>query len=206
PLLKRVGWGVMTFLAMTVVAYALLLLVVPAARPPFLRERFAALPLATFAHLLAGAVALGVGPFQLSSGFRSRFLTAHRWMGRGYVAAVLAGGAGGLAMATVSMGGLPAHLGFGLLATLWLATVAVAYRRIRSGDVAGHRQWMIRNYALTLAAVTLRLYIPLSLAAGIPFEEGYPMIAWISWVPNLLVAEWLVRRRPGAKVPSPLPA
>lgn len=205
-MLKRVGWGVMTFLAMTVVAYALLLLVVPAARPPSVRERFAALPLSTFAHLLAGAVALGVGPFQLSSGFRSRFLTAHRWMGRGYVVAVLIGGVGGLALATVSMGGLTARVGFGLLAMLWLATVAVAFRRIRSGDLAGHRQWMIRNYALTLGAVTLRLYIPLSLMAGIPFDEAYPVIAWLCWVPNLIVAEWLVRRRPGAKVPSPLPA
>jgi len=51
--------------------------------------------------------------------------------------------------------------------------------------------------ALTFAAVTLRLYLPSSMAAGIPFEIAYPAIAWLCWLPNVAVAEWLVRR-PGA--------
>ncbi|MEQ1730362.1 MAG: DUF2306 domain-containing protein [Vicinamibacterales bacterium] len=50
---------------------------------------------------------------------------------------------------------------------------------------------MIRSFALTYAAVTLRLYVPLSMAAGVPFDVAYPVIAWACWVPNLLVAEWL---------------
>jgi hypothetical protein len=40
--------------------------------------------------------------------------------------------------------------------------------------------------------VTLRLYLPLSGAIGIPFDDAYPAIAWLCWVPNLVVAEWLV--------------
>jgi hypothetical protein len=48
---------------------------------------------------------------------------------------------------------------------------------------------MIRSYALTAAAITLRMYLPLSFALKIPFEIGYPAIAWLCWVPNLLVAE-----------------
>jgi hypothetical protein len=51
---------------------------------------------------------------------------------------------------------------------------------------------MIRSYALCLAAVTLRLYLPLSGAIGIPFDDAYPAIAWLCWVPNLVAAEWLV--------------
>jgi hypothetical protein len=49
---------------------------------------------------------------------------------------------------------------------------------------------MIRNFSLTFAAVTLRIYVPLSIALGIPFEQAYPAIAWLCWVPNLAVAEW----------------
>ena len=52
---------------------------------------------------------------------------------------------------------------------------------------------MIRSFALTFAAVTLRLYIPASQMAGIPFDTAYPVIAWLCWVPNLLVAELFVR-------------
>jgi Predicted membrane protein (DUF2306) len=53
---------------------------------------------------------------------------------------------------------------------------------------------MIRSYALCLAAVTLRIYLPPSLMAGIPFEAVYPAIAWFCWVSNLVVAEWFVLR------------
>ena len=50
---------------------------------------------------------------------------------------------------------------------------------------------MIRSYALTFAAVTLRLQIPLSQIAGLSMETAYPVIAWLSWIPNLLLAECL---------------
>ena len=50
----------------------------------------------------------------------------------------------------------------------------VALLRARSGDYDGHREWMIRSYALCLAAVTLRFYLPISQIAGVPFEEAYP--------------------------------
>jgi hypothetical protein len=57
---------------------------------------------------------------------------------------------------------------------------------------------MIRNFSLTFAAVTLRLYLPASLAAGLPFDTVYPAIAWLCWVPNLVVAEFLLRERRAA--------
>jgi hypothetical protein len=53
---------------------------------------------------------------------------------------------------------------------------------------------MIRNFALAFAAVMLRLYLPMAFAAGADFEESYRAIAWLCWVPNVLVAEWLVKR------------
>ena len=53
---------------------------------------------------------------------------------------------------------------------------------------------MIRSYALTLAAVTLRIYLPGALALGVPYDLAYPPIAWLCWVPNLLVAEWWLLR------------
>jgi hypothetical protein len=53
---------------------------------------------------------------------------------------------------------------------------------------------MVRNHALTLAAVSLRLYIPLALGSGIPFQVAYPVIAWLCWLPNLAVAQLLITR------------
>jgi uncharacterized membrane protein len=189
-----------TFAAL-IAAYGIALLVVPEMRAPFLRDRFATIPLAVVVHIFGSAIALAVGPLQLSARRRARSIELHRWLGRIYVAGVLCGGVAALVMARVSQGGLPAHVGFGLLGVLWLGSTAMAYARIRLGDQSAHREWMIRSYALTFAAVTLRIYLPVSQAIGLPFEPAYQTISWLCWVPNLLVAEWLVLRR--RYVPSP---
>ena len=146
-------------------------------------------------HLAGGLVALAIGPWQLNSRLRTRAISWHRWMGRSYVVAVLICGLGALRLAPLSQAGLVTHVGFGLLAILWLTATALAYFRIRRGDHIGHREWMIRSYSLTLAAITLRSYLALSQVAGIPFADAYQAIAWFCWVPNLVVAEWVVLRR-----------
>jgi hypothetical protein len=61
-----------------------------------------------------------------------------------------------------------------------------------------HRAWMIRNFALTTAAVTLRIYLPVSMLAGIPFGIAYPVVAWLCWLPNLFAALHLTARPYGA--------
>lgn len=100
-----------------------------------------------------------------------------------------------LVLAPFSQGGLTAHLGFGALALLTLGTTARAFQLVRHGNITKHRRWMIRSFALILAGVTLRLQIPASIIAGVAFESAYPVIAWACWVPNLLLAEWMLRRR-----------
>lgn len=193
--MRKLGWALMTILSLIIAVYAISVVSVPAMRPPFLTERFRVVPLAAFFHLAASAVALAVGPFQHNTRIRARCLTVHRWSGRAYVIAVLLGGSAALVLATTSQAGLTTHLGFGALAVLWLYTTAMAYRRILAKDLAAHRRWMTRSFALTLAAVTLRIYMPASLALGIPFDTAYRVVSWMCWVPNLIIAEWLIRRR-----------
>jgi len=185
----------MSALAVSIAAYSLAALLLPSFGAPFIEERRATMPVALYAHLAGGAFALGLGPWQFVRRLRARVLGAHRWLGRGYVVAVLVGGLGGLAMATRSAEGLVTHFGFGLLAVAWLISTSMAYLRIRGGDRSAHQIWMIRSFALTLAAVTLRIYLPLSQVAGIAFPEAYRVISWLCWVPNLVVAEWLVVAR-----------
>jgi uncharacterized membrane protein len=183
----------MAALSLLLAAYGFTLVSAPDRGAPFLRERFADLPWTVYAHLGASALALAIGPFQFNSRLRARYRRLHRVVGRVYVASVVVGGVAGFRLALVSQGGLVAHLGFGLLAVLWVTTVAIAFQRIRAGRELEHRRWMIRNFSLTFAAVMLRLYVPVSVAAGIPFTVAYPVIAWLCWVPNLFVAERLSR-------------
>jgi hypothetical protein len=204
---ERARWGVMTALAFIVVGYAAGVLLVPGFRPSFFQALAAASPLAVFAHVGASALALALGPFQLSTTVRPRRLGLHRWVGRAYIVSVIVGGLSGIVLATGSSGGVAAHAGFGLLGALWVVTAVVAYQRIRVYDIADHRRWTIRSYALAFAAVTLRIYLPLAVGAlRIPFDQAYPAIAWLCWVPNLIVTEWWVLRRSPVTTPAPAPS
>jgi Predicted membrane protein (DUF2306) len=204
---ERAKSGVITALAFIVVGYAAALLVRPDLRPPFLPARAEDASLAASAYIAATAVVLAFGPFQLSTRLRSRRLVWHRWMGRAYITSVLVGGASGIALATMASGGVPAEVGFGLLGVLWMLTAILAYQRIRVYDIADHRRWTIRSYSLALAAVTLRIYLPLAVGVmRIPFDQAYPAIAWLCWVPNLIIAEWVFLRRSPVSAAAPEPS
>ncbi len=194
---KTLSWILMVLLSLIVASYAAALVLEPALRSPFVRALFAAHPLATAGHFAGSALALAIGGFQLSPWLRTRYIKAHRWLGRLYLLGVALGGLSGLFLAPYASGGTVARFGFGTLAVFWLGCTLSAYYWIRAGNVGAHRRWMIRSFALTFGAVTLRIYIPASQIAGIPFELAYPVISWLAWVPNLLVAELLVRLASG---------
>jgi uncharacterized membrane protein len=183
-------WWVMLLTSAAIVAYGTTYFVATPGNPHFAHY---ILPLRL--HIAGGMGALLAGPWQFSRKLRARALNLHRWMGRFYLLGVALGSVAGFAMAVVSEGGLPTHFGFGSLQ---------AYRMVRKGNIEAHRQWMIRNFALTFAAVTLRVQLPFMLAAlHWPFLRSYITVSWLCWVPNLLIAEWMVRRR--ARLPAQNP-
>jgi uncharacterized membrane protein len=193
--MRSLAWAIMTMLAIAISLYAFLVMVSPTAGPPFVRERLIETPWAVYSHFTGSLWALAVGPWQLNRRFRERAWLRHRWLGRSYVAGVGIGAIGAFALVPRVQTGAVAALGFGALGVLWSACTLAALLSIRAGEQEAHRRWMIRSYALTLAAVTLRIYLPVSIAAGVDFTAAYPVIAWACWVPNLLVAElWFNRR------------
>jgi uncharacterized membrane protein len=193
--MRLASFVALTFLSLGVAGYAIAVygfLPLGALVHPDMRATFEAQRTGIYAHVFASAVALALGPFQFSEKLRTRRFALHRWSGRLYLGVgVLVGGFAGLFMAAHAFGGLAARLGFACLALGWLYTGLRAYLAIRARNIVSHRRWMVRNFALTFAAVTLRLWLPASMASGIPFELAYPVIAWLCWVPNLLVAELL---------------
>ncbi len=192
----KFAWGLMTFFAVGIGGYGLMVLSGVVANE-FL-ERFDDVRLAANLHFGGGGLALLLGPWQFSRRLRKKYLSAHRWMGRAYLLAVVGSGSAGIFLAPRAHGGLVSATGFGLLGVLWVATALLAFWTIRRGDVSGHQRWMMRNFALTYAAVMLRVYLPAAGALGVEFDRAYPVIAWACWVPNLLLVDWLLlapRRR-----------
>lgn len=150
-----------------------------------------------YMHISGGVLALGSGPFQFISTIRKRNIQLHRLLGRTYVIGILFIGApAGLYMAFFANGGPVAGLGFALLCTLWVITTAKAVIHARNLQIKEHKQWMVRSFALTFAAVTLRLWVPiLSWGFDVPYETTIITTAWLSWVPNILVAELIINRK-----------
>lgn len=162
---------------------------------PAMRANFELRPLGIGLHIAASTLALLLGPLQFSTRLRARWPALHRWTGRVYLGgAVLLGGLAGLYMSAYAHGGPVSVAGFAGLALGWLYTGARAYGAIRAGDVVAHRRWMVRNFALSFAAVTLRLYLPWVFVLHLDFDTWYRVIAWACWVPNLLFAQWWLGR------------
>ena len=161
---------------------------------PLMKENFKAHTIGIYLHIFPSIIALVFGPFQFNERFRNSRIQLHRLIGKVYLLCVLIGGLSGLYMARYSFGGMVSHVGFALLAVLWIFTGYKAYALIIRKNIRAHSNWMFINFALTFAAVTLRLGLGIGFASGVPFEIFYPALAWLCWVPNLLVALVMIRK------------
>ena len=151
--------------------------------------------LAFLAHVTAAPVALALGAFQFMPRLRVRRPRLHRWAGWAYCVSILVAGLGSLAMTSTMNGGGAAQAGFGVLAVFWIGFTGFALRDAIARRFDAHRRWMIRSYALTFAAVTLRLWLAPMMGAGMSYEEAIGILAWLCWAPNLVVAEAMLSRR-----------
>jgi uncharacterized membrane protein len=188
------AWALMAFLSVGVAVYSYryLLPQIPLL-PPDIGKNLARHPWLVV-HAGLAATALIVGPFQFMAGLRARRPAVHRWIGRVYVFACILAGCAGLPLAFGSDAGPIATSGFALLSVIWIGCTAQALRLAMAGRYMEHRRWMIRSFALTFAAVTLRLQLPIAPILGYPFMDGYRAAAWMAWIPNLMVAELYLRR------------
>lgn len=194
---SKVGWVLLGLLAITdgigALRYALPVVPFPAPLDNLINHRYL-----LAGHAFAGGIALLAGPLQLLPAFRERHWTYHRRMGWIYCCAVLLGTIAVLPLAWHAETGRVASVGFFLLALSWITTTTVALSYILRADAVRHRRWMIRSYCLTAAAITLRIYLPLSFVLHLDYAVAYPAIAWLCWIPNLVFAEFYVRRAAGA--------
>ena len=201
--MKTLSWWALLLCSLGVAGYALYaysFLPLGSLVHPDMQVVFNQHQLAIYVHVFGSLTALALGPWQFLSTLRSRYPQLHRWFGRVYLlVGVLLGGLAGLALAQTAFGGLVSIVGFTGSALVWLITGFMAFFCVMKKDFDAHRRWMIRNFTVTFSAVTLRIYLGAFMALGIPFTDFYPLLAWLSWVPNLLIADWLFNRHPAPR-------
>ena len=204
------------FLTLTAVAVAVAVLFVTpylvsasANLAPHYADQGSVVAVAFLVHVVAGGLALLLSPLQIAARLRARAPRLHRVAGRVVLAAVAVAGCTSLVIVPFDTAGPVGTVGFGITGIVWLSCAAAAFRAVRRRDNAAHRRWTVRTFALTYTAVTLRLLnlpltallVVLGMDAGVAPDRAYAALALLSWVIDLVVAEWYLatRRRPAER-------
>lgn len=175
--------------------------------PEVFEHRYALHPVAFYGHLVPGVVYLVGAPFQLWQRFRNRHLVLHRRLGRVLLVSGLVAGVLSVVVGVwYPFGGwleASASLVFGLY---FVAALVIAFLAIRGRDIARHRRWMIRAFAVAVGVGTVRIWLLLFQSLGVlgiednAGTEWFGVAFWLGFVGNALAAEvylaWRPRTRP----------
>jgi uncharacterized membrane protein len=172
--------------------------------------RFLESPVPVVLHIVGAVGFLVLGAFQFAPGLRRRHLGWHRAAGRVLVPAGLVAALSGLWLTLFFP--VPAK-DEGLLeairivvAVAMTAAIVRGYVAVRRRDIAGHRAWMVRGYALGMGAGTQAVGIGLvTVIAGAPTGLAWPLLMGACWLVNVVVAEWIIRRPTGRRAASAPP-
>jgi len=148
-----------------------------------------------YSHIIPGGIALLIGWIQFNKHIRAKRVIWHRTIGKIYVLAALVSSIAGIYIALYATGGMIASMGFMCLGLFWFFSTYKAYSSIRNKNIDAHKEMMIYSYAACLGAVTLRLWLPLLSSLFHDFTKAYLLVAWLAWVPNLVVAFFIIRRQ-----------
>ncbi len=156
---------------------------------------------AFYAHIFSSPLVLASGAVLFSKYVLKNWPKLHRYAGRIYVATLLLVSApSGFVMGFHANGGLAAQISFFILTPLWWWFTWKGFETARQRQFVQHKNWMLRSYALTLSAVSLRVYqMLLGNFSEMDYESQYVLVSWAAWLGNLLAAEWLILRRTKAK-------
>ncbi|PIF43742.1 putative membrane protein DUF2306 [Chryseobacterium sp. 52] len=121
----------------------------------------------------------------------------HRNIGKIYIFLILILAApSGIYMGLFANGGILSKLSFVILGSLWWLTTYKAYQAARQKRFQEHKQWMWRSFALTLSALTLRIWKVIIVYLFHPNPmDVYQIIAWLGWIPNILLIEYLITKK-----------
>jgi uncharacterized membrane protein len=177
-------------------------------------DRFAGFPAPLVAHIVGAALYALVGAFQFLPHFRRRHLTWHRRAGRILAVAGLLVAGSALWMTLLyspkpGTGDLLYFLRL-LVSSAMAASLVLGVAAIRRRDIAAHRAWMIRAYAIGLAAGTQAFTEGIGGAVFGTGEIRGDLAKGAGWLINAAIAEWVIRRpathrRPRRRTPSAEP-
>lgn len=179
--------AILVLFVIWIAGHAIYRAIEPSAQSGVFKRLVTDVPWAGYAHIVAGSFALILGAFQISSRIRKNNIRLHRGIGNTYVACVLISTMGAMVSLPQSQAPFSAVLGFWMLAIVWPIVTLAGYPWRGKFDVNWHGKLMIYSYALTCAAISLRLILIPLLISGMPFRQAYPIAAWGGTIVNVII-------------------
>lgn len=147
-------------------------------------------------HILLAIISLITGPLGIIKAIRDKSRNFHRWNGRLYVFSIILNFIPGVYVSFFATGGLPSIIGFLILNTLWLITTILGFLYIKRQNVILHSQWITRSFFLAFANITIYVIVAISHnLLNFSYENSYTLAVWLSWSLNLLVSEFIIRKK-----------
>lgn len=203
PTPSTVGSWLLCVLALGLAWYSVLLVLDAPSRPAFLGERLREFSIAMRVHIVSSAIALALLPVLLSSTLRRRKPQVHRISGVLSMVSIYAAAFASIQLIPFVPGGVAATAAFYSLGAAWILCNTGAVVQLFRMDFEAHGKWGARCGALTFSGVTLRAYLALASDFGWTNNASLAMVAWLSWVPNLLVVELFLRSARGTRRETP---
>ncbi len=146
-------------------------------------------------HVWSSIFVLIFGFLQFFNQIRLSYPKIHRVLGKLYVVLILTiSGPGGMIMGFYGNGGIYGKISFVLSAVLWMLTTFIAYKKAKEMNFNSHYYWMCLSFGLCLSALSLRFYVMvLPFFFHLPSTTMYALVAWLSWIPNLILAHYYAR-------------
>lgn len=168
---------------------------------------FSQKPLLTLLHILPALVLVGLVPFQFSHSFRNRHLRVHRWMGRVIVVLGLIIGTSALGLIRNPIGGTLEASTILVFDGVFLVAVIKAFLHVRRGQVALHREWIIRSMSVALGVATVRpimgLFFATSRFTGLTPHQFFGMAFCLGLTLTYVAGELWIRYTRQFTVSSP---
>jgi len=152
--------------------------------------------IAFFTHVYTAMLVLPAGLTQFSKYFMKNFRLLHKVSGWIYAVVILVfAGPAGFYMGLYANGGIISEVAFCSLAALWMYFTSMAIVKAKQKDFKSHRKYVIRSFALTLSAITLRAWKYILVLSFQPRPmDVYQLVAWLGWIPNIIIAEILIHQ------------
>jgi uncharacterized membrane protein len=150
-----------------------------------------------YIHVTCAIFALLAGFTQFNSYILTQQPIIHKNIGKLYVFIILFFAApSGFVIGLHANGGFYSQIAFVLLSILWFYFTLKGFLKIKNRDVISHKMFMYRSFALTFSAISLRMWkvILVYLFQPSPMDV-YQIIAWLGWIPNLLIVEFYILKK-----------